>query len=166
MAPQVPTKCSSSEACANGEFDADCTCRCHGSWTGKTCSTCASSCQSGGTLDSSTCTCSCASGYFGSTCQDFILARWHSKNGDHADFQLKWKLSDYHSGSYFTRFAGPLGTGTPQIGGTKKEIDAAEGSLTVSVGWFMTVKNYPEGFFYALQLSLGKNEFGGDRGIR
>jgi len=167
MATTVPTSCSSATACANGEFDADCACRCHGSWSGSTCATCGLSCQNGGTLDSNTCTCTCASGYSGSTCQDYILARWKSKNGDHAVIEFKWKLSDYHAGSYFTRFAdSPNAAGSPQVGGTQVQCTGAEGTVTAEVGWYMLVPGYPEAFFYALIQNLGTNEFGASRGTK
>jgi len=167
MAPSVPTKCSSSTACANGEFDSDCSCRCRGAWTGSTCSSCSISCQNGGSLISGSCSCSCPSGYSGNTCQDYILARWKSKNGDHATIEFKWKLSAYNDGSYFTRFANPPNVaGSPQIGGTRVNIDQAEGSVTANVGWYMMVPNFPEAFFYAFVQNLGTNEFGASRGTK
>jgi len=168
MMPAVPSECSSSAVCAHGEFDKNCDCRCHGSWTGSACLTCTLSCANGGTLDSSSCSCSCPKrGYSGTTCQEFLFGRWHSKNGDVATIEFTWKLTDFNEGSYVTRYANPVGTsGNPQIGGTRTDLAGGQGSFTANVASYQMVPGYPKAFFYAFMLSLGTNEFGASRGFK
>jgi len=70
--PLAPAVCAASN-CQNGASTLrDCSCRCSGGWTGPQCSTCALSCENGGTLDSACSQCACPPGYFGTRCEGFI----------------------------------------------------------------------------------------------
>lgn len=161
----LPDVCSSSAGCANnGELKKDCSCHCAGLWSGNDCKTCSASCQNGGTKTDE-CTCSCPTGYTGDNCQDYVLAQWEKLDGYIATIKFSWKLSNYNDGSQFVRFANTLGSpNNPQIGGTAVPISKAEGSVTANVHIMGYVPGFPPAFFYALQLSLGTNEFGASRG--
>ena len=57
---KLPDSCTSQRPCQNGgAFEDDCQCRCVAPYSGTTCTTCALTCQNGGTRVSGNCECAC-----------------------------------------------------------------------------------------------------------
>lgn len=57
---KLPDSCTSQQPCQNGgAFEDDCQCRCVAPYSGTTCTTCALTCQNGGTRVSGDCECAC-----------------------------------------------------------------------------------------------------------
>jgi cathepsin B len=173
VVPAVPSECSSSTACVHGEFDKTCKCRCDGVWSGATCSTCAVSCQNGGSLDASACSCACAPGYFGTLCENYVIGRWKSKSSSTAVVEFSWSLSESdffaaESGdstkSQFSRW-GTTASNAPRIAGTQVYFNSRSGTkdVTLYMGQYLP-EPYPRQYIYAMVRWLGRNEFGADRG--
>jgi len=185
-----PQQCAASAACKNGgEFTADCGCHCDGLWTGADCGTCAQTCENGGLMRQDSCSCSCVPGYFGTTCSEYLLAQWESRDGLDASVRFSWSLAALTDGSKFVRYAktfdsagiacsiqGPQAmhicdlatSNNPMVGGYDVSITSSKGAQSKTIHLNSRLpKPYPNDVWaYAVHFSLGKNEFGQDKGYQ
>lgn len=158
--------CAGSAPCRNGgEFTSSCGCHCDAEalWTGATCTTCTATCLNGGVLSRATCACTCPDGYFGLRCQDHVTIQWLGKSSSSsATARVSWSISDYHSGSLFSRV---VDTGSSVgVTGSDVPISSRSGTKTISIALNSYIPGYPRGWFYIFERSLGTNEFGSSRG--
>ena len=165
--------CSSKASCAQGYYDADCSCVCRENWAAATaggpCTICRDHCSTG-VLNKDDCSCACAAGYLGNSCDDYLLGRWLTVDltKKQATIQFAWDMSaDRWKGeSKVQRYAALPASGNPQISGTSVKMTDRKGTLTVALDLTSTIDGYPANqYAYAVALSLGTNEFGVSKGF-
>jgi hypothetical protein len=165
--------CSMKASCEHGVYDADCNCVCNANWlaptSGGPCTICTNHCTNG-VLDKAVCSCACTAGYFGVNCGNYILGQWLSANltKKQATIQFSWDLSadQWKGASKVSRYAALPADAQPQISGTSVAMPERKGTVTVALELASKITGYPANqFAYAVDLSLGTNEFGASKGF-
>ena len=165
--------CSAKASCEHGVYDADCNCVCDAVWraptSGGPCTICTDHCTNG-VLDKADCSCACTGGYFGVNCDNYILGQWLSADltKKQATIQFSWDLSAdrWKGASKVSRYAALPANAQPQISGTSVAMPERKGTVTVALNLASKIAGYPaDQFAYAVDLSLGTNEFGASKGF-
>ncbi len=165
--------CSAKASCEHGVYDADCNCVCNANWlaptSGGPCNICTDHCTNG-VLDKADCSCACTAGYFGVNCDNYILGQWLSADltKKQAKIQVSWDLSadQWKGASKVSRYAALPANAQPQISGTSVAMPERKGTVTVALNLASKIIGYPANqFAYAVDLSLGTNEFGASKGF-
>ena len=165
--------CSAKASCEHGVYDADCNCVCDADWlaptSGGPCTICTDHCTNG-VLDKADCSCACTAGYFGVNCDNYILGQWLSADltKKQATIQFSWDLSAdrWKGASKVSRYAALPANAQPQISGTSVAMPERKGTVTVALNLASKITGYPVNqFAYAVDLSLGTNEFGASKGF-
>ncbi len=154
-------------------YDADCNCVCNADWlaptSGGPCTICTDHCTNG-VLDNTDCSCACTAGYFGVNCDNYILGQWLSADltKKQAIVHFSWDLSadQWKGASKVSRYAALPANAQPQISGTSVAMPERKGTVTVALELASKITGYPANqFAYAVDLSLGTNEFGASKGF-
>jgi C1A family cysteine protease len=187
----TPDFCVSTSCQNGGTPRKDCSCHCPNSWSGSDCGTCSASCPAGVEVDAASCTCKCPAGEWGKSCEYYVKVQLEpaEENGkyyprnSHSKLKVEWSLEHfYNDASNPTKNAiaviarGLPATGIPKFAGSfmafiKSKKGTYSGPLATMgpIGpWLARAPFGPHGpkgeVCGVLDLWLGNNEFGLDRG--
>mmetsp|Transcript_7792 Transcript_7792/g.18085 ORF Transcript_7792/g.18085 Transcript_7792/m.18085 type:complete len:804 (-) Transcript_7792:46-2457(-) len=172
VVPEVTSPgCPSQPMCENaGEFKKDCSCYCPHPYSGPTCGSCALTCQNGGTRMATGCACTCPEGYFGLACEKMLLLQWDQWNPTTkmGTMKVTYNLDSFHpsNNTYVNKVMRFTDANYNVVCSNCPHF-----TLTGKTGSGTFSMHMPDGWggpdyqhCFAIDLSLGENEFGYDMG--